>query len=57
MPLRKQRERLQAVYAFLKEHDVDAELLNTIEEAFIDLEMRTGDRLLGSVLPAESSVV
>jgi len=52
-----QRNRLQAVHAFLKEHDASDELLDTIEEALVDLEMWLNDELRARAQPAGSSVM
>jgi len=52
-----QRNRLQAVYAFLKEHDAGDELLDTVEEALGDLERGLNDELRARAQPAGSSVM
>jgi hypothetical protein len=50
-----QRERLEAVYAFLEDHDASDELLDAVEEALSDLEMWLDDELLAKAAPAAGS--
>jgi len=52
-----QRNRLQAVCAFLKEHGAGDELLNAVEEALVDLEMWLNDELLAKAQPKGSAIM
>jgi hypothetical protein len=48
------RERLEAVYTFLEDHDASDELLDAVEEAIADLQMWIDNDLAAKSQPANS---